>query len=372
MREGQVGKIELVCLLCLCIISISVFGIPAQELYSNGNSSYISLPLATLLAYGLFLLLENRIRSGGYINLDDMLKCTIGNFFAQLFKVFIAIQFIFAAALPLIQFMETMHSYIFDTSYVMIAFYITIPIVVLPWLGFESIARTARIFAPLLLILSIIMMFIPLNSYQSYRMYPLLGDGVGDISLRTSAFCGMLFLIMISLFYIPQCTHGTRYYRKAVSKAVLISIIIMASMEIAISMIYTSNQLMDIQLPFLNLNDIIPAETYSIRSEKVTLFFLISGCFISSGFSNYMASNLLTKLFKQNDIRSFAFSCGFIASCIALIACITRDITIYNEKFVLYTRCISLAITLLILIIASLIKKKGTNKEKRERAIINE
>ena len=146
LREGRIGRQEAA---CLAAFGVAVNGLVYPNdaaLYAHGNAAYLAAPLSLLLLLPAFALVARAMERRASAHLGGFLCDALGGLAGRAAALAVIGYLIVSAAVPLIQFLLSMHRYVFPNSSVQnIALYFLPPLIGLSLAGLETLGRTARI-----------------------------------------------------------------------------------------------------------------------------------------------------------------------------------------------------------------------------------
>ena len=146
LREGRIGRQEAA---CLAAFGVAVNGLVYPNdaaLYAHGNAAYLAAPLSLLLLLAAFALVARAMERRASAHLGGFLCDALGGLAGRAAALALIGYLVVSAAVPLIQFLLSMHRYVFPNSSVQnIALYFLPPLIGLSLAGLETLGRTARI-----------------------------------------------------------------------------------------------------------------------------------------------------------------------------------------------------------------------------------
>jgi hypothetical protein len=330
IRLGRSGIREGVCASAIALSVSGIFSLDTKQVYEHGNSSYITLPLAALIALLLFLALLKLMKNAGAADLFGLLSKGFGMAAAPFASAAVAILLLFSAYLPLSQFIQALHGLFFEgVSYARLAIFMVPAVLFLAWLGLEAVVRTAKCFSILIFIMFLLSVAASASEFEISRLFPLPGNSIRSIAVQTFEEIGLFLPVMISLLTVSEGFNDTETTKKIAIRASLISASILFIAQFSLGMIYTYTELSKQFMPIFRINHLNMFEAHMMRLDKVAHVVFLNGALISAAFYAYCAAYLLVRAFGLNDIRPMAALC---ASIIALLLAAETE-TMNNNWF---------------------------------------
>lgn len=330
MRLGRIGAQEGVSVLSIALTLGGVFTLETKTLYEHGNSAYLTVPAAVLISLVVFILLLKSMQKAHVRDLYRLLEKGYGNAWAAMLSIPIMLLLLFSAFLALSQFVNAMHGLFFEgVSYSRIAVFVIPAVLIIAWLGLETIGRTAKCFAILLAILLVVTIAASSAEFDAYRLYPFPGNTIGKIAIQTIEEIGAFLPAMAGVLICAEGLNDSETVKKAgIFGAAAASILCFIAL-LAIGMTYTYTELSDQFLPLFRINYLNMFEAHLMRMDKLAHIVWLNGAIISSAFYIYSASLLFAKAFSIRDIRPVLASSAMIVFLLILL----ETETLNNELF---------------------------------------
>lgn len=366
LREGKIGKQEGLCLISIAMCIGGLFTLEPELTYSSGNVTYITLPIAVLIALLVFCFASLGMKEGSYRCFNHMLKDTCGETVSCFVSVVLIFCFALTAVAPLSNFIQVMHGLFYsNVSNRQLVFYVLPGILVVAWMGFETIGRTAKCMFAILILATVLTLIAALGEYDSYRLYPLPISNMKIIAnnafSETAAFLPALAALLI-------CTEGmndndTTLYVGI--RSALIAAIICATVQFFLGMIFPYSQLKNLAMPLCRINHMSAEETNITRLDKIAQIIWLNGSMLSASFYIYAGALLFSKSFKINDIRPPLASFALITTALVLIELDGLHLE-YSGVFSIITKSISLIFVMVLILpsVISIVKNRKKNEIK--------
>ncbi len=320
LREGRIGKQEGLCLAAISMCVVGLFTLDPDFTYSNGNVSYVTLAIAAILSLLVFLLVSACMKRSGYEELSEMLEDTCGKVGRSVISTILMLGFAFAAYDPLARFVQVMHGLFFSgVTYRMILVFMLPSIIIIAWMGLETLGRTAKCYFILLLVVTLATVLAAAGEYESYRLYPILGCGLKQ---------GMQLSLSETVAFLPAFTallicckglNGHKNMRNVGIYAGLISAAICAVIQLLLGMVFTYSELQKLVMPLCRINHISIDEGNIMRLDKIAQIFWMNGSMLTGAFYIYAGSALFSRSFGIRDIRPVVVPVGLLTGIFVLM-----------------------------------------------------
>lgn len=314
LRTGRIGRQESI---AACAIMLTVSGLfssdPRGEL-TNGNSAYLYLPLSLAAAFLAFLLADAAMKRCGARDLDGLFRRSLGCF-VPAFGVVMALLLCAAGASVLNYFATLLHRYVFvDADYPELLFYCILPVLFMAWKGLECIARTAKLFAWVLLASLFAELLLASDAYEGYRLFPVLGEGASSMAKSAG---GAIGLFLPAFFVLLICNEGLQgrenAKRYAVRGAIAAGILLFAACFCA-ALCFPYHDVAEVFSPLYRMSSLGRGHTYRLRADKILLFLWLAGGMIASAAYQYAAALQYARTFHIRDIRPAVGSFCFLTA----------------------------------------------------------
>ena len=321
LRIGAFGRQEAAAAVALATFTSGCFAFDNRAQFSFGNASYLTYPLALLLALLLFDRTAAAIARRGGHDLSALIGRSKG-------KAALAVPLIGALLLGAMQpqehFLLTVTQYVFvEAKQTSICLYLLPCLLLLTALGAETLMRTSRLFLPLLLVSFATAMLLGLSQYRVYRLFPIpLGSPLWLLSecVRTLF---RTFLPLFALLCVGEGTQSLAALKSSGRIGAALGGALTVTAFVLLGMRFSYVQLIDMPSPFYRLLTEVRSENPTMRLDRAALFLWMSVSLLASAFYLYAACVLFAKTFGVRDVRPPAFL--FSALLVALILILYYD-----------------------------------------------
>ncbi|MCR5808002.1 MAG: spore germination protein [Clostridiales bacterium] len=313
LKQGRIGVFEGVCLAAAALCVNGVFGLDPEYAYSKGNSTYLSLPLALMLALEIMLLLIKAAERTGSRDLAELMTDCFGGVLGVILTIPVLAGFVFCAARPMTAFLEVLHRLIYDgVGYTSILAYVIPVTVFIAWKGFESMGRLAAVFAGIMLAAFVFAAVSAAPDFEVYRLYPLIGEGPGRFAAFTLSELVFFIPPLLGLLVNAKGLSGLAFVKKISFRAAIFAAVICGVTQLCVALIYPYGILSGLLMPLYRLNFLNLAHSYALRLDKIFIMIWLNGCIITAAYCIYSAALLYSKLFRQRDVTPAAAAFSLI------------------------------------------------------------
>ena len=321
LRIGAFGRQETASMVLIAAFFGGCFGMDSHALYADGNASYLVQIIATVQALLLFeaTVWALRVRGG-----NDLFALIGSVRFKKAAAIPLILALLIAAMQPLESFLLTITQFVFtDAKQVNVCLYLLPCLFLLTALGAETLARTARILLPIMILAIGATLLSGIGQYHLYRIHPIpFSDPVGVFRQAGSAQIRAA-APFLALLCIGEGTQDRMAMRSAGRIGGIAGGLLAAAALFALSMTFTYTQRGDMPAPFYRMLVEVRAENPTLRLDRAVLFLWLSGVILCAAFYLYAASVLFSKTFGVRDVRPVALCISGIA--IALILALYYD-----------------------------------------------
>lgn len=205
LREGRIGVRE--------GISIAAIAMCTSGLFTFEHKKYLRLrqcglyhaflPAESLRSFFFIIVLAAMRRQRGKKLSDSSVR--FGGTIGAAGHTCAVLCLLAAAYSPLSGFIQAMHGLFFNgIGYGKLAMYVLPTVLFVAWLGFETIGRTAKCFALLLLIVLAASILTASSEFETYRLYPFPGSNIGLLTRQAFSQSGAFLPALLSL--LITCT----------------------------------------------------------------------------------------------------------------------------------------------------------------------
>lgn len=319
LREGRVGRQESVAAAAIALASSGLFAADKGTGMQSGNSAYLYLPAALLLALAAFLLTGAAMKRSGTENLAELNYFALG-VGASAAGALLSLLFCYASAAVTACFAELLHRYVFmDAGYPVLVFYCALPPFLMAWRGLECIARTAKIFAWTLAAAMAAELIVSAGGYEVYRMFPILGRGVVPLIRNAGAGVCLFLPALAALWVCGSGVQGRKNARRYGVVAAAVAGTVVAAASIAVALTFSYQDAEEVFSPLFRMSLLGSADRYRARLDSILLFLWMAGGMIACAFYNYAASLMFARSFRQQDVRPAAGTFSFLSAGMTLL-----------------------------------------------------
>ncbi|KNY26082.1 GerAB/ArcD/ProY family transporter [Pseudobacteroides cellulosolvens] len=362
IREGKIGLQESVSLIAITIGVKVYFTSPAYIARLLGTSSWYATIISaavTLVGFTILCMLLKRYPGEDLIGAFEK---SLGRVIGFVFSIVIAIFLFIMTALILREFAEVLKVYslpLTPPSFVIGMLLAAASIVC--FLGLESIARAARLFAIFLLAGFLVVIVMAWNNYDIKNLFPMMGNGLDKTiinGIMRSSFYGEVIVLGI----IASSLQGLSQLKKSGYISIIISGLI-ASLSLLASMMafsYATSQ--EITSRMYELARIIQIGGFFQRLDPFFLFTWCIGTMVSISFLLYCTISTYCKSFRIQDMRPVIIPSAVILFSISMMPDDFIEVIGYVNILRQHSWTIFFGLPLITLIISIIRKKKGVQK----------
>lgn len=358
LSGGCIGNREGSCLAMLIAVTSSAFLEGGRSAYRSGNQHWLAVVTGAALSLAVFLLAAQAMQRRSCADLHALYVDVFGGVLAIPFAVLTALLLIVAAGLPLVRMLYTLRRFIFvDADADQILIYLFFSCLCLALLGFETLGRTAKLFAFPVLLAFLLMILLGLPDYDLYRLYPLPGSD-GTAFLWQTGICVLSFLPPLLLLLVCcRGLHGVRNVRRIGCGATAVAAIVSLLLQLAIGSAFSFMQLSRIDVPVYQLLLSVRGGML-LRLDKILLFVWLIGMMIAAAALVYGASFQICSSFGIRDIRPVGSVCVVLCSTLVLLG--NRSASVLTPILTVLLRFSGIALLALVLlsVMISFLKKE--------------
>lgn len=304
LREGRIGVREGISIAAIAMCTSGLLTFDTKNTYACGNAAYITLPVGGIIALVFFIIVLAAMRRSRAKNLSELILSAFGGTIGTAVTLVLMLCLLAAAYSPLSGFIQVLHGLFFNgIGYGKLAMYVLPTVLFVAWLGFETIGRTAKCFALLLLIVLAVSILTASSEFETYRLYPFPGSNIGLLTRQAFSQSGAFLPALLSLLITCTGLQGTHHAKKAGVIAALISAAVCAAAQFAVSLAFTYTELGDLFMPLFRINNLKSLETHLLRMDKLAHIAWLTGGMLTGSFYIYSASLLFSQVFGVRDIR---------------------------------------------------------------------
>ncbi|MBR4435546.1 MAG: GerAB/ArcD/ProY family transporter [Clostridia bacterium] len=318
-RLGRIGAQESTALITTALTVGGAFSKKSADAYSMGNAEYIVMPLSILLSLAVYFILAGAIKRCGAKNFCELVS---GIFMPLgcLAAIGVMLLMIYAAFNSLSSFTAALHSLFFEgVGYDRIALFIVPTVFLIAMLGFETMSRTAKLYAIPMVLMLLVSIAGSASEFRVYRLYPLFGGGAGGIIIKAVERIPLFFPAFMSLLIVADGVNGIDHANRTAAISAVLAAGILIIAHLAIGLVYTYKELDRLFMPLFRINYLSKFEAHLMRMDKFAHLIWMNGGMISAALYIYCASRIFIREYALLDIRP-AIAVSSLLTLILLLA----------------------------------------------------
>ena len=329
IREGKIGRQESAAMIGIAVYTSMVFTLSSTEAYRSGNSTYLWMPAAILVALTVVLFVMHAMEKCGISTLDMLFKTAFGKLFGDIAGAVVIALLIFSAFELLADFVNLIHSFVFyDQPYWNIILWIVATVGLLGFLGLEPVARIARLLLPAFVIILALWLLLPAKSFDRSNLYPFPGNIAVEMGKLIWKNTVSAFTPIIAVLTITNGMHGIKFTRNSCGIGVLCAVLAAAATQLCLGLAYGYKDLVEMPYPLYRLDMMMLQEGYFFRMDKVALFFWLTMGIIAAAYYIFTAAMMWCRCYGPKDTRP-----AILALCVILACAIQIQAEGYYEEF---------------------------------------
>lgn len=331
LRLGRSGIKEGIAAASVSLSTAGVFAHEAKQLYALGNTAYYTLPVSIMISLVIFVLLAKLIKRSGARNLCGLICQSADRPTGLALTLLLFFVMLFSAYSPLSQFLKALHGLFFQgASYSRILVYIMAPVLLICFLGFETITRTAKLFAiPLIAVLMSVIASAS-SDFEAYRLFPIAGSGIRSVSGQIFREVFTFLPALIAILSVADGLNGVDAALMTGVVSCLISAGVCAAAQLSVGLVFNYRQLNELFMPLFRINHLNRFEAHLMRMDKLANIIWLNGAILSASLLLYSAARLFSGAFGIRDIRPCIASSAMLTALLLLFETETAD----NTQFV--------------------------------------
>lgn len=362
-NEGKFGLQEAIWLITITSSTKLLLTNPAMSAKIAGTAGWyvplISMVFTIIWFTFIFLLLK---RYPGN-NIMEIYETVLGRFLGSIFSCVIMLALLSSAALSLREFVEVKKVYILvRTPISLIITCFIIVTIILSFLGLEAIARYSKLISFILLFSFILILILSSQNYQSHRLFPILGYGLGNTLfhgfMRSSMF-GEIIIIAI----IAKSLHGINEIKKTGFISIIFSGILVSVAYLTFLLTFSYFLGRELTAPIYVMASLINYGFFFQRVESIFMFIWNLTSLISIAVLLYSSLMVYCHIFRIKDKRPLIIPFGIILFTLTIIPQgLMHVISIYRQFLMNYGWMFFYVPSLIVLLSAIILRKKGNIK----------
>lgn len=320
-QSQKYGVADFTKTLLLILCTSSIFAMNAIRGASWNNSSFITMPIAFAIASVLLTVIFLSVTKSGKGGLISVYEESMGEAVGKIMSVLLTLVFIGAAVLPLIQFINVMHDLVYNVEITSLAALVVIILAVLCLSGMEGVMGAASVAVYIVLISILFMLVTTSESFDVYRLFPMLGSYGSAVSATFSQSAYLLPAMLTPLIYRKNLQSDTSV-RRVYKIALPVAFVFCTAVHLSIDMVYSYNEFEEMKMPMYHLYHINLTqlgEGFTSRIDKLLFFMWLGGTLLTSALYICTASDIFGRLFKKMDVRPVRVVFVIIVLCMCII-----------------------------------------------------
>ena len=311
LREGRIGQQEAICAVTLAVSCKLIF-VPQTLFVGTGNTAWYSTLLTAVWAVILFVMALALMHRTGAPGLLEALDCSLGKSLGTVCRAaWIGALFVGAGAV-VGECVGMLSQYVMPSSPLwFLILLILCGAFPAAWMGFEAIGRLSKIFMVMFVAGAVLLFAGTLQHFESYRLYPLLGEGIGrtagDSLTRLTLVGDVFFMATLS-----RTMQRKRFIARSGMAALGFSGGIAALVMLCMALVFSAPMLEKITVPLFKTAAMTSFGGEFSRMEGIFVFVWIMCVALATAFSLYGCSNLYCKTFGMRDIRAALAAFGVL------------------------------------------------------------
>lgn len=314
--QGRIGVTEGACIFSTALVVSGLFGSEAQRMYDEAVPSYIALPIAITASAFIFLLVAHALKKSRSQSLSELFCYSLGNVAGGAASLVIATFNVLLVSAPLMRVIDILDSYLFQSTFANISFFVLPAIGFVAWMGFETLGRTAACFAIVLAMSLVAAICLSFKGYDTSRLYPIMSNNTGGFFRETGASCVAFIPCFMTALNMTRGMHGIKYVKKSALISTVIAVLACGVTELCISMSFPRDMIANTDMPLRSILLNVFTGNHIMRFDTFAIFIWLVGAMVSSAFYIYGAASFYAGTFKQKDSRPAVLGMVIIVMCI--------------------------------------------------------
>lgn len=347
-REGRSGRREMTAAGILAVVTSGLFAVNNAEVYRDGNMQPLVTVAAVLLSLFVCGWIERLMTRRGAASLSELLPAAV----APVIGLMLSLALVCVPALPIAEYQLILTRYIFlETEYINISLYWLPVLIILVWMGLETIVRTSYLMQWLEFLALLAAALFAAPGYAVYRLYPLLGGSAWQFLWQTLSALFRFLPVTAAMFITAKGVHGPRYAATACKRALIVGGTLTCAIQLCLGLTFPAEMLADMPAPMNHFAMQIRYDHPTVRLDKIILFLWILCGLIAAAFYLYAGALLLCRTFRMRDIRPVAAALSALCVSAVLLLHYTKDIlpelAVWIERWGFWALAFPLAVAVL-------------------------
>lgn len=303
IKEGNFGYHEAISLLVITIVTKVFFTSPAILVEIVGTSGWYMTIISMLVAIFAFMFLYLLLKRFPQKNIMEIADLVLGKLGSTIFLLILGGFLLWTASASVREFAEVLKVYVMPKSppsFIMILFLVTI--IVLSFMGMETIVRFAKFIIYILGAGYILVVLLSSQNFAPRHLFPLLGYGLDTTiihGLLRSSFYGDIVIIGV----IASSLQGYKEIKRIGFSALLISGFLTSFSLLVFTLVFPYTVGQELTSPMYEMAARIDYGGFMQRMEPLFLFLWNFGTFIEVSFILYATIMIYCHVFRIEDKR---------------------------------------------------------------------
>ncbi|NLB79807.1 MAG: endospore germination permease [Clostridiaceae bacterium] len=363
LKEGNFGYHEAISLLVITILAKTFFTSPAILVEIVGTAGWYMTLVSVLIAIFAFMFLYLLLKRFPNKNIMEIADLVLGKWGSLIFSLLFGGFLLWTASISIREFAEVLKVYVLPESplsFIMVLFVITI--IVLSFMGLETIARFAKFIIYILGVGFILVVLLSTQNFVPRHLFPLLGYGLDTTimhGLLRSSFYGEIAIIGV----IASSLQGHKEIKRIGLSTLLISGFLTSFTLLVFTLVFPYTVGQELTSPMYEMAALIDYGGFMQRMEPIFLFLWNFGTFVEVSLIFYATLMIFCHAFRIEDKRPIILP---MATTLYSLSFIPKSISEVTSGLVQTLRSWGWVIyyvpSIIILIIALIRKKKGDSQ----------
>ncbi|MGI6086186.1 MAG: GerAB/ArcD/ProY family transporter [Acetivibrionales bacterium] len=363
IKEGRFGYYEAISLITITIATKFFFTSPAMLVELVGTTGWYMTIISALTAAFAFMFLYLLLKRFPNKNIMEISDLVLGKWGGFLLSFIFGVFLIWTAGMSVREFTEVLKVYVLPESppsFITASFVIVI--VVLAYMGLETIARFAKFIIYVLGAGYVLVILLSSQNYMPRNLFPLLGYGLDKTiinGLLRCSFYGEIVLIGV----IASSLQGHKEIKKIGFLSLLISGALTSFSLLIFTLVFPYTVGQELTSPMYEMATLIDYGGFLQRMEPIFLFLWNFGTFIEVSLVFYTVIMIFCHIFRIDDKRPVILPMATVMYCLSFIP---REISEVLSGAVQSIRSWGWTMyylpSIFILIVALIRKKKGDSQ----------
>ncbi len=319
MEEGKIGNIEMLCIIVNAMACKAFFTSIAAVVQKVGTAGWYMTLISMSVSLIVFGLMLQLVKAYPGKNIMEIFDEALGKRVGSVLNLIFCLILLLSISITLREFTDATKVYLLhETPPGFIVGSFIIAIVLVSFLGLESLGRVAKLFSYPLISTFIIVILLSSKSFQAHRLYPLLGYGAGT-TLKNGLIRSSAYGEIILLGIFAKALNSTTDFKSVGRRGIVISGAIISTVLFSTILsfpYFIAGELMD---PLYIMASLIDYGRFFQRIEVVFIFTWNLSTLIGLTAVFYGAVSCYTHVFDMNDKKPIIVSFAFIVYILALI-----------------------------------------------------